>query len=70
MRQERIYLAISEMIIGRTLEERLDTAKSMLIKGTKRIGEPRTLKTRPMSVEFIYKGDADYILQNREYLGS
>ena len=70
IRQEKIYLAISETIIGRTLEERLDTTKSMPIKGTKRIGEPRTLKTRPMSVEFIYKGDAEYILQNRKYLGS
>ena len=28
------------------------------------------LKTHPMSVEFSYKGDADYILQNRKYLGS
>ena len=31
MRQEKVYLAISEMIIGRTMEERIDTAKSMLI---------------------------------------
>ena len=32
MRQEKVYLAISETIIGRTLEERINTAKSMLIK--------------------------------------
>ena len=70
MRQEKVYLAISETIIGRTLKERIDTAKSMLIKGTRQIGEPRTLKTRPMQVKFSYKGDADYILQNRKYLGS
>ena len=32
IRQEKIFLAISETIIGRTLEDRLDVARSKVIK--------------------------------------
>ena len=67
--QEKIYRAISETIVGRTLDERLDIARGMVIKGTTRIGEYRSTRTRPISVEFLYKSDAEYILNNKKYLG-
>ena len=68
VRQEKVFIAISETIVGSTLEDRLETARSMVIKGTKRIGTYNAMKTRPISVEFLYKGDAEYILRNRKYL--
>ena len=33
------------------------------------MGEYKSMKTGPMSVEFVYKGDAEYVLKNRKYLG-
>ena len=40
----------------------------MVINGTKRVGDYRSMRTRPLSVEFLYKGDAEYILKNQKYL--
>ena len=69
VRQEKLFIAFAETIIGRTLDDRLDTTRSMYIKGTRRIGNYRTMQTRPIIVEFMYKADAEYILNNKKYLG-
>ena len=69
IRQDKVYLAIAETIVGRSLDDRLETARSMLIKSTRRIGTYSAMRTRSMSVEFMYKGDADYVLTNKKYLG-
>ena len=68
VQQEKIYLAISETLIGRMLDERLDTAQGMIIKGSRWIGPYRAMRMRPISIEFMYKSDADYLLTNRKYL--
>ena len=44
------------------------TVWGMLIKGSKRIGAYRSMKTHPISVEFVYKSDAEYLLTNKRYL--
>ena len=69
VRQEKLFIAFSETIIGRTLDDRLDTARSMYIKGTKRLGSYRSMHTRPIMVEFMHKVDAEYIMNNKKYLG-
>ena len=69
VRQEKIYLALSETLIGRTLEECLDTARGMYVKGSCRIGAYRAMKIRPISIEFLYKSDSEYLLNNCKYLG-
>ena len=66
--QEKLYEAFSETVTGRTIEERLDTVRTMYITGTKRIGKCRSMSSRLISVEFLYKSDADYLLQNCKYL--
>ena len=68
VRQEKLFIAISDTLLGRTLDERLNSARSMLIKGSKRIGTYRSMRTRPISVEFVYKHDAEYLLTNKRYL--
>ena len=60
---------MSETLIGQTLEDRLNTARGMIIKGSKRIGPYRSMRNRPISVEFMYKYDCEYFLNNRKYLG-
>ena len=69
VRQEKIYLAISETLISRTLEQCLETARRMCIKGSRHIGAYQAMKTRPISIEFLYKSDAEYLLNNWKYLG-
>ena len=63
-----LYEVIANTIIGRTFEEKLETAKMMYIKNTHRIGKYRQMQNRPIAVEFQYNEDAEYILQNRKYL--
>ena len=68
VRKEKIYEVISERVLGHTLEERLNTARVMYIKNSRRIGRYRQMYNRPIVVEFMYKEDADCLLNNRRYL--
>ena len=67
VRKEKIYEVISETVLGHTLEERLNTARVMYIKNSRRIGRYRQMYNRPIVVEFMYKEDADSLLNNRRY---
>ena len=40
----------------------------MYIKSTRRIGTYSSMRSRPISVEFVNKTDAEYLLKNRKYL--
>ena len=61
--------AISDTVLGRTYEDRMDVARSMIIRSSKRIGRYNLLSSRPISIEFLYKEDAIYLLNNMKYLG-
>ena len=65
---EKIYIALFDTLLGRTKEDRLNIARGMLIKSTKRVGTYQSMRVQPISVEFLYKADAEYLLQNRKYL--
>ena len=67
-RHEKIFIALSDTLLGRTKEERLNIAQGMLIKSTKRIGIYRSMWVWPISMEFLHKTDTEYLLQNRKYL--
>ena len=68
VRREKIFGILSSTVLGTTYEDRLDTAKIMYIKNSSRIGRYRRTYNRPISVEFLYKEDADYLINNRSYL--
>ena len=68
VRREKIYEAMSETVLGRSYEERINIAKIMSVKSTRRIGRYRQLSNRPIIVEFTNKEDADYLIYNRRYL--
>ena len=67
-RQEKIFGILSNTVVGPTYEDRLETSKIMYIKNSSRIGRYRRLHNCPISVEFLYKEDADYLVNNRSYL--
>ena len=67
IRQEKLYQAFSDTVLGRTFDERMETARTMYITRSRRIGKFRQMSSRPISVEMLYKSDADYLLNNRKY---
>ena len=68
VRREKIFAVLSNTVLGTTYEDRLDTAKIMYIKNSSRVGRFRRMYNHLVSVEFLYKEDADYLLNNRSYL--
>ena len=69
VRKETIYSAISDTLLGRTYEERIEVARTMTRRSSRRIGKYNPMSSRPISVEFLFKEDAIYLLNNRKYLG-
>ena len=69
VRKETIYSAISDTLLGCTYEERLEVARTMTIRSSRKIGKYNPMSSRPISVEFLFKEDAIYLLNNRKYLG-
>ena len=67
-RKQKVYEVLAETVLGRTHEDRLSTAKSMVIKNTKHVGKYRSMINRPIVVEFLHKDDVDYVVSNRRYL--
>ena len=66
--QDKIYDILSNTVLGTTYDIRLGVAKSMVIRSMKRIGKYSPMRSRPISIEFLHKHDANYILQNRKHL--
>ena len=64
----RIYRELSKTIIANSEEERNDIVRKIGIKQCKRLGKYEDGKTRPISVEFTLKEDANYLLENRSNL--
>ena len=54
--------------MGKSIEDRMDTARTMYITSSRRIGKFRQMSSGPISVEMLYKSDVEYLLRNRRYL--
>ena len=65
-RRERIYHAISSMVDAEDCHARLDIARSIPIRTTKRIGKYKAGKDRPISISFEKKSTS-YWRVNRGY---
>ena len=68
VRRQKIFGILSNTVLGSTYEDRLATTKIMYMKHSVRLGRFRRMYNRPISVEFLYKEDADYLINNRSYL--
>ena len=66
---EKIYDAMTETVLGRNYDDGLETVKLMPIKSAKRLSAYSSVRSRPISVEFLYRSDADYLMNNKKYLG-
>ena len=64
VRKEMIHDVISDTVLGRSYEERIKVARTMVIHSSRRTGKYNPLSSRPISMEFLYKEDAVYLLNN------
>ena len=65
---DKIYAELSNTVESSEVNERLVMACRMEIKRARRIGCYNPQYSRPLSVEFKYRLDTDYIMENRGYL--
>ena len=65
---EKVYYELSKIIDARTDRDRRKLANEMVIVRCKRIGKYRRAWPRPVSIEFQYNQDLEYIMANRRYL--
>ena len=65
---EQVYKELSITIDAHSDWEKLKLAKEMDLVKCRQIGRPLPGRSRPISVEFQYKQDMDYILGNKTYL--
>ena len=66
--KEKIVLAISHIISGEDLDDRLNQAWNIPIKDVSRLGRYFATCNRPVLVEFYHKTDVEFILSNRREL--
>ena len=63
-----IFSELSQTSNGETQDEKMITARQVEIKRCKRIGRYSRQWARPISVEFKYKEDVKYIMDNKSFL--
>ena len=63
-----IFSELSQTSNGETQDEKMITARQVEIKRCKRIGRYSRQPARPISVEFKYKEDEKYIMDNKSFL--
>ena len=67
---ELVYNALANTIEAEDEDDRKQAARKMEIRRARRIGRFNENYDRPISIEFSFKHDADYIMENRSYLES
>ena len=65
---EQVYRELSKTIDARSDYERLKLAKEIDLVKCRRIGRPLPGRSRPITVEFQYQQDMEYVLGNKKYL--
>ena len=59
---------LANILSGNTYEEKLETANSLQIEATERVGKFNPIKGRPIAVKFASKNDAEMVLKNKKKL--
>ena len=62
---DKLHNSLATIMQGETEEEKLDSAKQIVIKNCRRLGRFSRNRPRPVSVELLHKQDIEFILDNR-----
>ena len=65
MMRDKLHNSLATIMQGETEEEKLDSAKQIVIKNCRRLGRFSRNRPRPVSVELLHKEDVEFILDNR-----
>ena len=66
--RRKLNKELANILSGNTYEEKLETANSLLIKATERVGKFNAMKGQPIAVKFTSKNDAEMVLKNKKKL--
>ena len=66
--REKAIVAISHIANGKTLQEQIDITRKIGIRNVKHIGEYSSRKMCPISVEFVNKASADFLIEHKKNL--
>ena len=67
-RRTKLNRELANILSGNTYEEKLETANSLQIEATERVGKFNPIKGRPIAVKFASKNDAEMVLKNKKKL--
>ena len=62
---DKLHNSLATIMQGETEEEKLDSAKQIVIKNCRRLGRFSRNRPCPVSVELLHKQDVKFILDNR-----
>ena len=62
---DKLHNSLATIMQGETEEEKLDSAKQIVIKNCRRLGRFSRNRPHPVSVELLHKQDIEFILDNR-----
>ena len=65
MMRDKLHNSLATIMQGETEEEKLDSAKQLVIKKCHRLGRFSRNRPHPVSVELLHKQDIEFILDNR-----
>ena len=65
MMRDKLHNLLATIMQGETEDEKLDSAKQIVIKNCHRLGRFSRSRPRPVSVELLHKQDIEFILDNR-----
>ena len=65
MIRDKLHNSFATIMHGETEEEKLDSAKQIVINNCHRLGRFSRNRPRPVSIELLHKQDIEFILDNR-----
>ena len=68
MRKELVVNAIASTITVDDSDKKLEIARNIPIKSTKRLGKYNSLRSRPICISFTSKSDADLLIERKKML--
>ena len=66
--REKTLTAISHVANGKTPLEKLNIARKIPIRNIKRVGEYAKNKHRPVSIKFVNRASADFLIDHKKQL--
>ena len=65
MCKEKVFTVFANLVIGDTLQEKIDVTRQIPITSVRRIGIYNLMRCRPLVVSCRCRSDVEYLLENK-----